>query len=282
MRVARLAFKESNTSVTRQITFTKIHTGRRPTLGPTKPTACQTPADMRRRLNKAGVLWSGGLDSTYLIYWYLSHFPQVKVVGHYIELVNNDQKTKMEKAACDKLAKLFKERFPDRFEWSCGSSFQVRTGFNEVCFKQLPFWLLGGLFIPPVDTMAIGYVMNDDAISYITEIKKAWRSLQFVRRSSSIILEFPLTQIKKDEILDNLPSEFKEHVVWCEQPITEDGVQKPCGRCVSCRRSPLMPATKEIERVVEETIVVPNRSKNGHSEQLVTDLQQRYVETPER
>jgi PP-loop superfamily ATP-utilizing enzyme len=45
------------------------------------------------------VLWSGGLDSTYLIQYLLEKNPKQVVRAGYIELVNNVYKTKMETAA---------------------------------------------------------------------------------------------------------------------------------------------------------------------------------------
>ena len=53
------------------------------------------------------VLWSGGLDSTHLVYDNLSNGNKVSAL--YIELTNNDTKVKLEKAALKKMTKILQK-----------------------------------------------------------------------------------------------------------------------------------------------------------------------------
>jgi len=241
------------------------------------------------KTNKAGVLWSGGLDSTYLIYYYLSTFQHVSVVAHYIELMNNTTKTRMELNACKKLAEVFNVMFPNRFEWHYGTSVNISYGTGEVTFKQLPSWLLGALFLTKTDTVAMGYVMNDDAISFLDDIQRVWKSMQFMRHDRAI-LEFPLVKVKKDEIVSQLPGELKQHVVWCEMPNQISDTQfEPCGQCHPCQRSPLIAKAKMHDGVAEklaekcpvcQSIVAKECVNDGDGS--INPLRQRYLVTPER
>ena len=48
-------------------------------------------------------------------------------------------------------------------------------------------------------------------------------------------LEFPLIKMPKQEIWENLPFKYKEHVSFCENgKMVSDGVYVPCGSCASC------------------------------------------------
>jgi argininosuccinate synthase len=44
---------------------------------------------------KVGVLWSGGLDSTFCIWEYLTDHKEDSIVACYVEVTNNADKTKM-------------------------------------------------------------------------------------------------------------------------------------------------------------------------------------------
>jgi hypothetical protein len=154
--------------------------------------------------------------------------------------------------------------FPNRFEWHHDISAEVKH-VDGVGFKQLPFWLMAGMFVSRVDTLAIGYLMNDDAISYLDEIKKAWNAMQFIRHDK-VILEFPLMKAKKSEISTELPGEFLQHVVWCELPKkTPDGFE-PCGHCDPCKRSPIATCKKDKKEPAKKMIVTASNGSDDDEE----------------
>ena len=55
------------------------------------------------------ILWSGGLDSTYLIYKNLNEGN--KVISGYVSLLNNGKKVDMERQAIEKLKEEFNKEF---------------------------------------------------------------------------------------------------------------------------------------------------------------------------
>ena len=59
---------------------------------------------------------------------------------------------------------------------------EIPNSSNDLLsFKQIPAWILGIIYcgeLSNVDEVHIGYVMNDDAISYLSEIKKVYNSFQ--------------------------------------------------------------------------------------------------------
>lgn len=192
-----------------------------------------------------GVLWSGGLDSTYLIYWLLEHGYTVK--AYYSEILNNVAKSKMEINAIDKMTPIFRAMYQNRFDYyGVVQQTQINGRTSNVVFQQMPIWLLSALYMDDeVKRVAIGYVMNDDAISYLDDIQKAWKALSFLLRKTPT-LWFPLTKMHKEDICAWLPMEFKQHVVSCEYPRTDFS---PCGTCHTCQRSPLVPKQKYVDVV---------------------------------
>ena len=187
------------------------------------------------------VSFSGGLDSTYLVYKNLKKGN--KVTGLYTSIQNNEYKTIVEKHQTEKLEELFKKEFPDRFFLEQGIDIMVH-GYCDLHLNQIMIWLMSTLYHGSrYDEVHIGAVMNDDLISYIDDVKKTWKSFKFLSDNLPK-LRFPLTKLPKYEIIKKLPPEYKELVVYCENP----GILKPikgrnkklvfenCGSCVPCKR----------------------------------------------
>lgn len=187
---------------------------------------------------KRFVLWSGGADSTYLIYKSLQD--GYEVTAGYAEIMNNTDKTKMELAAIELMLPFF-NAFPDfRYVGPAAKTSLEHHPSSGVVFWQLPTWLFTLQFMRgDYDELAIGYVMNDDAISYLNEIEawyKAGRPFSKCEEERDAKLVFPLSKFKKDEGLRGLPENIKSLTVWCESPEFDEGTQKwlACRRCHTC------------------------------------------------
>jgi hypothetical protein len=103
----------------------------------------------------------------------------------------------------------------------------------KVGFIYVPILILNSLLEiePDVDKIAIGYVMNDDAISYLKEIKDIYRSFEKIKADRKLpSLEFPLSKFKKSEIVKSLPFQYLKEITFCE------GIEDNCGTCPTCRR----------------------------------------------
>jgi hypothetical protein len=177
------------------------------------------------------VLWSGGLDSTTLIQKFLNEGNTVDTI--YIELHPNDEKIKREKKAIKSILPYFKQNTNFNFI-EPSSSVSIMTGASFLSnLAQLPVWLLGVIMYGGnnYDQIALGYVMNDDAISYLEDIKKvyyAWQGLS-VKKLPELI--FPFSKYSKMEILSLLNSKLINKITFCEG-INNDN----CGECRPCKR----------------------------------------------
>jgi len=197
------------------------------------------------------IFWSGGLDSTYLIQKTLDENPTNCVWTQYIKIKNNESKAKHELKAIKSMSSFFKNKYNDRFH-HLGVSYEVdvRQPAMRVGLEQMPIWLSAMVSVTPkeVNKILVGYVMNDCAISYLREICGVIRAYNKICHFPLPIPEFPLSKFSKQDICNFLYDELKHQVVWCESP-REDG--RPCFRCESCKRSPLLLSEKQCEEEPE-------------------------------
>lgn len=182
------------------------------------------------------VLWSGGLDSTYLIYYLLQS--GAKVEAGYVEILNNREKVRREKRAIEKLVKVFRSHWnEDHFQYQgvLLSTF-VKMAAPVVSLVQVPIWIIG-LIMSGLgkrhyykDYVALGYVMGDDAISFLPEITRIYKAYEGISHNRFPQLVFPLSKKSKMEFYDNLPKEYLEKITFCE------GSKELCGECSSCKK----------------------------------------------
>jgi len=197
---------------------------------------------------RVGVLFSGGLDSTYLVWKNLSDGNTV--VPIYIEIGNNKVKTVLEKNRISLLHKKFAKQFnTDKPYSECPLKDIEFVLTVDVCaheeslyFKQVPIWILGVLYCQglEVDEIQIGYVGNDDAIAYLQDIQKIYKTYQLMSEKL-IPLTFPLFKERKHDMAKVLPDEYFELIFSCENARiigSEDAElvkYEPCCECTPCR-----------------------------------------------
>ena len=179
---------------------------------------------------KVLVAWSGGVDSTYLIDQYLSQGYEVHALP--IKILNNTHQVAREMKARDTMIK----RYFNKYNFMCLQSIEI--SFDQIgdclIYQQTPFWLMGLIISAKQDykEVAIGYVMNDDAISHLEEIKQIWNSYAGIAPSLPPLV-FPLTKTKKEHAYERLPQELKSLVTWCAN---ETNDKDKCGKCIPCSR----------------------------------------------
>ena len=191
-------------------------------------------------MKKVLIPWSGGLDSTTLVYNNLKEGNTVVPV--YLTIENNENKVKKELEVLDKLksvldGKISRGELPGRLERIESDVRLSVAGCPNLSLAQIPVWITGLLYTEwhGVDEIQVGYVMNDDAISYIPDFKKMFNSYKSIVHDELSIpkLTFPLVKTKKRICWDTLPHEVRQLTVFCENPSGGND----CGHCVSCQRS---------------------------------------------
>jgi 7-cyano-7-deazaguanine synthase in queuosine biosynthesis len=186
-----------------------------------------------------GVLFSGGLDSTYMLMKALDEGHEV--VPFYIDVKNNLSKSKVEQHQAKKILDLINKKYDKFLRLDVVASINVSGDPHNLKFKQVPLWILGMCYLGSrIDEIHVGYVMNDDAISYLDDIKRIFKAYHAILETKPKLV-FPISKMKKQEIQEELPSEFKSLVVSCEDPYlneSDGGFEYyECGRCVACQRA---------------------------------------------
>lgn len=194
-----------------------------------------------------GVLFTGGLDSTYLVYKNLKEGNRVQ--PYYVYLENNATKAKREQIQMEKIWNVLNEMFPQKImkprtilETKITSSW-----YHKFALCQPPIWVFALSWIQSnVHALQVAYVEGDDAVSYIDKIKNLYEAYRgFIYDEVLIPLEFPLINTSKADIMWELPKELCEHIWSCEPQYTDREANKPCGECITCEKYRKL--TKELE-----------------------------------
>lgn len=199
---------------------------------------------------KVVVFFSGGLDSTYLVWKNLTDGNVVYPI--YVNIGNNKDKATVEQNRTKLLWDMFYEDFKLN---DINYSFQLHTRVTNIftidvdaredslMFKQMPVWLLAAIYAQgfDADEIQIGYVMNDDAISYLKDIKNIYNSYQAICDKTLIPIKFPLKKMQKRQMARDLPQRYKKYIISCENPKIIESTRKsdfieytPCCLCVPC------------------------------------------------
>lgn len=179
------------------------------------------------------LLWSGGLDSTALMLRYLQAGWAVDALP--VVFKNSYAKNEREQTARDGM---FKEYF-SKYDVTVLSSPEVSfPEIGNIPFTQLTVWVnaaIMSLRIGHHDEVAISYVMNDDAISFLADIQALWKAHKPFFAYAGVLppLKFPLSKARKQDLYSEMPPTIFQHVTWCESAFGADF----CGLCGPCRRA---------------------------------------------
>lgn len=223
---------------------------------------------------KAFVLWSGGLDSTFLIYKLLSEGYYVRT--GYINLTGNGDQTRREQEAIEAMIPYFAEHFPQDFI-HIGKliEYSLYNANSIFSLNYPPLFMLTPYFVGSDTTeVAIGYVMNDDACSFIKEIETIYYSLRGITGQELPKLSFPLLKYKKETIWNTIPKELQSKVTWCE--LTES---IGCD-CPSCKRMRAIGVENKVNPDADLIKMSEDEVKDT-CDTLIAEVEQTNEERPE-
>ncbi len=197
------------------------------------------------------ILFSGGLDSTYLLLDAVLHFRRVDVLK--VSLVGQDAKSIREKQACDEILRMLDEdriaKEKDDPEHPHG---YVRRTYNPFApgtmqtmshriLLQPVIWMWAAMSSIDIrlehKEVWIGYVKGDDMIGSLPYLRAAWENLVaacYVDNDGKSYPElmFPLRGMGKLKLIRDIAPKYLSAISWCES--MEEG--NDCGLCSSCRR----------------------------------------------
>jgi len=178
---------------------------------------------------------SGGLDSTYVLYKYLTE-TNYMIYAHHIELYDKYQfRIDQENKASKDVVSWLKKNTRD-FRYS-QSSYINPFGGSDITLvlftmSQICYWLLG----PETDeiVVATGRVVEDDERGPIhTQDDVFFAGIKNI--DVPITLERPIRHMTKQEVINKMPKELVNLTWSCRTPIFINGVATPCGECHACK-----------------------------------------------
>lgn len=180
------------------------------------------------------VLFSGGLDSTYLVSCLLQNGP-VDVL--YVNGGQCPEKIKKELEARDKLIKLMNEIYPHKIQgqYEVLEPIYRHTGEDKK-WTQPNTWMQGAYRVLKPDRhscVKLAYVRDDGAFFgyHLPKMEQQWKAmLELGYIGKHVPLEFPMLNNSKLEVLEWIDKRLLEHIWVCEMPV--DG--KACNKCCPC------------------------------------------------
>ena len=178
-------------------------------------------------------MWSGGLDSTALVWRYLTRGYQVS--AGYIAFRNNTWQTACELRAIDRMLPLLEQHnFKFKgvigwFKWNYVDNINLRYAHSIVTIT------FSAMLNETFDEMAIG-VVRDDRVTQeeIRKLHAVFRSMRpLMSRKNKLV--FPLRRTFKKTLLGSLPIELSKHIWSCTNAERRRGY-KPCGQCSRCKQ----------------------------------------------
>lgn len=178
-------------------------------------------------------MWSGGLDSTALVWHYLQRHYDVS--AGYVAYPANVGKTAAELGAIHRMLPFLEQyRFKFKgvvgwFRWNYGMSDNLHRG---------PFAIVNILYSAMLDEkfdeMSFGMVRDDNVskveLKAFANLYRAMHPLLLTRNR----LTYPLRNRSKKQLLSTLPPELRQHIWTCDQVSARQ--RRPCGKCPRCRR----------------------------------------------
>lgn len=194
------------------------------------------------------LLFSGGLDSTYMLYYQLQMVGDADIM--YAEGGQGKLKGDAERYARHRILKLMEKKTPFRVVQDCsveqihpeGSTVKGSLAIPSAMTRQVPAWFLAALYAfdsTRHSAVQIGYTRGDSFNDKLHDLKLAWHHLSNAFLRTTVPLEFPLLGTDKQRMLQQLPTQLVDNVWVCELPRLHNGEPVACHQCLPCRRMKL-------------------------------------------
>lgn len=192
------------------------------------------------------VLFSGGMDSTYLM-WTLAE-NGVDATYIYADGAQGRNKSSVEEDSRPAIIDRIKEYWPGWYPHGGGRVLsQVNLSQTpKAKWRQALPWMVAAMEMVDPDlhsSVAIGYCADDDTLQEKYSMIEAWNAMwKFTKKGEVVPLEFPLQLTSKFVMMRDLPPDVYAATWVCELPTTNARTGAiACGRCEPCM-------TREVEK----------------------------------
>lgn len=185
---------------------------------------------------KSVVLFSGGLDSTYVLQELLKNNAIEKLYVMTVRLMNNDKFLPPNDLSRDlikgEIEKIFQGRNIKYFE----NKMEMWV-FDAIIDNQTFFWTYNIAHSVCNANVYMGYTIDDLHTKSLTDDTQS--IIDIVNRNktpkSDVKLQFPLLNTRKDEVFKNLMPNLRNLTISCQTPVKLNKFWVSCGNCSSCK-----------------------------------------------
>lgn len=190
------------------------------------------------------ILLSGGVDSAYMLYHYLTKTSH-PVHAHHVTIMNRvENRWRQELTACKRIVERCHTSFrPFGFSTSTFECMALhRTGWDSDVYCLTAAWVAPNLQAEHVQ-VALGWTADDlkrpEVIDRMNRgvTKQLWVALRNSVNHEGRLREelaMPLMGLTKAEIMSKIPPELLELAWTCRSPVLQEGQAFPCGKCHAC------------------------------------------------
>ena len=196
------------------------------------------------------VAWSGGLDSTYCLWWALNEMDGGYVTAKHIRLINRENRHEAEWSAIQRIIPLMKKY--GEFDLSV-STLDVTEDTGPRHMIRDHFYNLTLLFgaainhiynIPLRTTIVTGNddVINSTLIEYYSKSYKLMRDLhpnKSPKKYTSPEILMPIFYFDREKQTKEMPYELASQTHSCRKPKKINNEWLNCGKCYPCRKMKL-------------------------------------------
>lgn len=186
------------------------------------------------------ILFSGGLDSTYLLFEALET-TDVDIL--YVKGPQGDNKITCELNARENILEWLAQNRPFKVRNKDIIDISQATVTQDGKYRQILPWFFGALTIADSykhSSVQIAYISSDGSSNHATTIGWAWDYLGSSTKNKKVDLAFPLIDVSKQDIMKRMPYELYKKIWVCEIPekiendVEPTVVWKHCGTCETC------------------------------------------------
>lgn len=177
------------------------------------------------------LLWSGGLDSTFLLLCLLQD-SDVDVVS--LDGGQARMKCVAESAAREKILAYLRKDFKHRVRVIESVAKVNIANCKNLTWSQPVPWLVGALGAIDASrhsSIQMAYIGGDQAVTQVAQLEQTWAGLQALSLKQAVPIKLPFIHWSKCDILKAIPFDLYELTWTCENPSTED---EQCGHCRPC------------------------------------------------
>ena len=189
-------------------------------------------------MTKVLVSWSGGCDSTLLLYHACRKFGTPDEPIRALSITADQVTTeKHENAAREKLLKEFKKRGLHVEHEQVHISLKKGPGMRGGGLPQALMWLYGTQFLREDAWFALGYIKGDDWLYHRDDFAEVFKRLQSIGGRTGNLWT-PLIWTEKRAVIRELEElELLTLTTWCDRLSRKSKAKnaEPCGECASCR-----------------------------------------------